>query len=70
MDAIAKVYMRNARSLAHFIPKNNFYTYSNEPSQPLDRVPKICISASEALQVVKSSKKHKKTLKTKIFIFK
>lgn len=67
MAAIAKVYMRNARSLANFIPKNNFYTYSNEPSQPLDRVPIVCNTASEALKIVKSSKK--KLIKTKqIFV--
>lgn len=61
MAAITKVYMRNGRSLASLVPKNYFYTYSKEPSQPLDRLPKVC-AASEALRVVKSSKKHKLTL--------
>lgn len=32
---------------------NNFYTYSNEPSQPLNRSPTIC-SVEEAVKCVKS----------------
>lgn len=40
--------------MSSLAPRCNFYTYINEPAQPLNREPKVCQTAEEAVSVIKS----------------
>lgn len=56
-STLLKFKPRKLTSALAYLKRNNYFTYSNQLSQPLDKEPTVCKTALEAVECVKSGEK-------------